>query len=116
MEVDADLARVLDDFKGESKPIGMCCIAPTILAKRFGAKGVNLTVGMSGGDEDVWPYSGAAGACEAMGAKHTDADVEEVVVDLENKIVTSPAYMKNAEPHEVHGSVGRMIKGVMDLI
>ncbi|GMI44310.1 hypothetical protein TrCOL_g11357 [Triparma columacea] len=116
MEVDADLSRVLDEFKGASKPIGLCCIAPTIAAKQFGGIGVKLTVGLSTGDEAVWPHAGAAGACEAMGAIHTDVDIDGVVVDLENKIVSSPAYMKNAAPHEVHFSVGKMVKEVMGLI
>jgi len=71
-------------------PTGLCCIAPTIAAKQFGDTGVKLTVGMSSGDEAVWPYAGAAGACEAMGATHTDVDIDGVVVDLDAKVVTSP--------------------------
>ena len=44
MEVDGTVSRVLKEFHGAGKPIGLCCIAPVIAAKVF--EGVEVTVGM----------------------------------------------------------------------
>ena len=113
MTVDDDLARVVKEFHAERKPIGMCCIAPTIASKII--PGCEVTVGMSVGEESVWPHQGAAGGCEAMGATHKDTDIDDVHVDKANKLVTSCAYMKEASAIEVHLNVGQMIKGVLAL-
>ncbi|GMH81218.1 hypothetical protein TL16_g08861 [Triparma laevis f. inornata] len=94
MTVDPDLAKVIKGFRSENKPIGMCCIAPTIAAKMI--PNAKLTVGQSSGPEEMWPHSGAAGSCEAMGATHVDTEIDGVCIDSDNKLVTSAAYMKNA--------------------
>ena len=113
MKVDEEMTKVLLDFHAQGKPIGLCCIAPTIAAKLI--PGCEVTVGMSSGSEDVWPYQGAAGGCEAMGATHKDTDIDGVHTDVKNKLVTSCAYMKNGTAAEVHESVGKMVAGVLAL-
>lgn len=42
--------------------------------------------------------------------------VHEVHVDAEHRVVTSPAYMANAKPHEVFDSVAGMVDGVLELL
>ena len=48
--VDEEVERVLKDFHGAEKVIGMCCIAPIILALVFGKSGVpiKITLGKKG--------------------------------------------------------------------
>ncbi len=114
MSVDEDVSRVVSDFHAAGKPIGLCCIAPTLAAKLI--PGCEVTVGMSSGSEDVWPHQGAAGGCEAMGATHIDTDISSAGhVDERNKLVTTCAYMKNASAAEVHESVGHMVSGVLGM-
>ena len=113
MKVDDEVVRVVESFHAAKKPIGLCCIAPTLAAKLI--PGCELTVGMSTGSEDVWPYQGVAMVCETMGAVHFDTDIDGCHKDTLNKLVTSCAYMKNASAAEVHASVGRMIAGVLEL-
>ena len=48
MTVHPEVSRVLTDFHGAAKPIGLCCIAPMLAAKVLGSKGVTLTLGKSG--------------------------------------------------------------------
>ena len=43
-------------------------------------------------------------------------DLNEAHVDEKNLIVTSPAFMCNAKPHEIYESVGAMITALMALI
>ena len=114
MTVNPDLAAAIGGFRDQGKPLGACCIAPTILARTVPS--ASLTVGQSSGSEDVWPYQGAAGAIEAMGGQHVDTEIDGFHVDEKNKIVTSAAYMKNATPSEAHNSVGLMVSKVLSLM
>lgn len=114
MSVIPDLVAAISGFRDQGKPLGACCIAPTILAKTVPS--ASLTVGQSSGSEDVWPYQGAAGAINAMGGKHVDTEIDGFHVDEANKIVTSAAYMKNATPSEVHNSVGLLVSKIVSLM
>ena len=83
--VQADFLALAQAFRDASKPIGLVCIAPALTGKIFGAAaGAVCTVG---NDVDV------AAAIEQTGASHRDCPVNEAVVDRENKLVTTPAYM-----------------------
>ncbi len=42
--------------------------------------------------------------------------MKEVTIDKENKVVTSPAYMKgDASPAEVYEGIGKMVEAALDL-
>ena len=41
---------------------------------------------------------------------------QEIHIDAENKIVTTPAFMCDTKYHEIHDGVGKMVKGVLDLV
>lgn len=53
MTVIPEVERVLKDFHGAKKPIGLCCIAPMLAAKVLGGSGVTITLGKSG-RPSVW--------------------------------------------------------------
>ena len=44
-----------------------------------------------------------------------EKDVNEVHIDQKNKIVTTPAYMKDASQFEVFTGIGKMIDEVLKL-
>jgi enhancing lycopene biosynthesis protein 2 len=108
--VDHDVARVLRAFHAQRKPIGLCCIAPVLAAKVLGVgaggPGVAVTIG-----ED----EGVAGAIASWGSRNIPRAVTETAVDDANLIVTTPAYMCDARPHEVFEGIGKMIDGVAAL-
>lgn len=108
MTVDPEIERILKEFKASGKPIALCCIAPILAAKVLGTEGVKLTMGKKG-DENEWPYGGAIDAARSFGATLVESDVSEVVIDDENKIVTTPAYMYNGKFHEIQDGVSKMI-------
>ena len=74
---------------------------------------MKLTVGSSYLDEK-WPYAERTQVQE-IGATHVDSSIAEAVVDAENKVVTSPAYMYEGQPHEIFDSVGKMVDAVVDM-
>lgn len=105
-----DVERALKAFHAAGKPIGLCCIAPALAARVFGRPGKDsanaptITLG---------PESGAADAARAMGARHVAKPVTEAVTDEGNRIVTTPAYMCEADPFGVFTGIGTMVEGVV---
>jgi enhancing lycopene biosynthesis protein 2 len=105
-QIDPQVARVVQAFHQEGKPIAAICIAPAIMALALGKTGINLTIG-----EDA----GTASELEKTGAKHQNCAVEKYVVDQSNKVITTPAYMYGtAKPHQifegVSGAIAELIK------
>lgn len=99
--------RVVEEFYNAKKPIGAICIAPALLAKVLGPKGVTLTIGQ---DRET------AQEIEKTGAKHQDCSVTSCVVDKGHKIVTSPAYMyDDAPPHQVFKGIQSLAAALKNL-
>ena len=49
----------------------------------------------------------------ALGACHVNCEVDEVVVDVENKLVTTPAYMTAQNILQAHASINKMVETVL---
>ncbi|MCA8974997.1 MAG: isoprenoid biosynthesis glyoxalase ElbB [Planctomycetes bacterium] len=102
---DADLARLLQQMHASGKPIGAICIAPAVLAAVLGRSvHPTLTIGND---------TATAAALGAMGASHLDCAVTECVVDADNRIVTTPAYMYDARVDEVAAGIGKLVEAVL---
>ena len=106
--VQRDVARVVSEAHAAGKPLAFVCIAPVIAAKVLGQTGgAELTIG---DDADT------AGAINAMGATHVECPVKEAHVDTENKIVSTPAYMKAQSVAEVYEGVKRSVDELLKLV
>ncbi len=102
--VDPDVARVLNEARAAGKAIGLICISPTIGARLF--KGCNLTIGT---DEAT------AAAIEKMGCRHHERATEELCVDEDHRIVSTPAYMSAQRIGQVYEGIGRLVDKVLEL-
>jgi len=102
-----EVARVVREAIAAQRPVGACCIAPVLLAiitKRSGPQ-LKLTVG---DDADTKK------ALHAMGAEHVDCKVDDVVVDKEHHVVTTPAYMYgDARLSAVRAGIESMVQQVV---
>lgn len=87
------------------KPIGALCIAPVILAKVLA--GVKLTIGQDPGTSE---------ALETMGAKAVTTKQQEIVIDQENKIVTSPCYMLDSSLVDIAEGAKNTVKALLELL
>lgn len=92
-------------FAKASKPAGYACIAPALMTSVYG-KGVHLTIGT---DQDT------AAAIRHMGGVHEDRQVNEVVVDKQNKVVSTPAYMLAKNILQAAESIDKMVVNVLAL-
>lgn len=93
------LREVLIEFHDARKPIGLMCIAPVLVPGLFG-HGIAVTIGS---DPTV------AGAISAMGGLHRTCPVDDIVVDFEHRVVTTPAYM-------LANSIGEAASGIFKLV
>ena len=90
-----------------AKPIGFICITPaSVGALTLGGDGVILTIG---NDDET------ASAIETLGAKHQVCSVEDMVVDLDNKIVSTPAYMLGPNVKDVRIGIAKLGKQVLSM-
>ncbi|MBJ2129959.1 isoprenoid biosynthesis glyoxalase ElbB [Alteromonas sp. IB21] len=98
-----DVLNVCEAFARAKKPAAYACIAPALAAKVYG----NQTKMTIGNDNDT------ANALNALGACHVDCAVDEVVVDNDAKLVTTPAYMMANSISEAHASISKMVSTVL---
>lgn len=106
--VDPDVARLLKETVQAKKPLGAVCITPALLAKVLGAEiAPSLTIGTD---------AETAAAVQKMGAAHVECPVRETVVDRENKIVTSPAYMLAGRINEAADGIEKTVKTLLSMI
>ena len=111
------MARVIRQFIDAGKPIGLCCIAPIIAAivlSKEDNKKVKMTLGKRSGEG--WPYAATIDKAIEFGVEHEEKNVNEICIDEENKIVTTPAYMFDGQFHEIHDGVSKMIEATLALI
>ena len=106
--VDPDVETLVSDMLEQKKPIGAICIAPALLARIAGQRGVSakLTIGSD---------PATAGALKAMGCTHENCAVTELSVDEQNKIVSTPAYMLGPGPAAVHEGIRKLVERVLQL-
>lgn len=107
--VQPDVARLIRDVVAAKKPLGAICIAPAVVSKVLGEEKLahKLTIGT-----DV----GTAQALTAMGSTHVDCDVRNCVIDKDNKMVSTPAYMLANNIGEAAEGIEKAVKAVIDLM
>ena len=106
-EVNAEVARVLQEAHQAGKPLGFVCIAPVIAAKLFGREQVELTIGND---------AGTTKALQAAGAQHVNCTVHNVVVDRRLKVVTTPAYMLAGRITEAEAGINKLVQAVLEMV
>lgn len=92
----------------QRKPIGFVCIAPAVAAAIFHGTDVHLrlTIGCDGE---------TARAMETLGATHVNRGVAELEVDVEHRIVSTPAYMLAGRISEAATGIERLVAAVVEM-
>ena len=101
-----DVERVLKAFYEDQKPIAAICIAPAVVARVLGKKGIAVTIG---NDEQT------AAEIVKTGAIHEVCPVTEYISDRDHRILTTPAYMYEAQPYEVFTGISKMIREFVEI-
>jgi enhancing lycopene biosynthesis protein 2 len=106
--VQPDVLRLVREMAKAKKPICAICIAPAMIALALGKDlAPQLTIGND---------KGTAQAINATGSKHVDCAVDDCVIDRENLIVTTPAYMLAGHISEAAAGIEKAIQTTIQLI
>ena len=105
----SDVQRLVVEILEADKPLGAICIAPVMVAKILEFLGRTGTV--TGGfnveiNNDI----------KAMGINTIEVGAEEIVIDKENKIVTTPAYVEAKSMNESFTGIEKLANKVLDMI
>ena len=102
-----EVSRVIKEFHADAKPIGVICIAPSLVALTLGKEGVELTIG----NDDA-----TAAVIKKTGARHTSCPVDDYISDRDHKVLSAPAYMyDDAKPFEVYTGIRKMILELVEM-
>ncbi|GGI81119.1 isoprenoid biosynthesis glyoxalase ElbB [Shewanella gelidii] len=102
-DVEPAVVQFVGEFKIAHKPVGFICIAPVMIPKIYGAG----TKGTIGHDVDT------VQAFNLMGGEHQEAAVDEIVVDVHSKVVSTPAYMLAGSILEAKSGIDKLVSQVL---
>ncbi len=108
-EVEPEVYRVLTTAMRDQIPLGFICIAPVLGARIAHALGKSLTLTI-GTDPNT------AADIESLGCKHQLSNVSECVVDIENKVVSTAAYMFAKNIAECFSGISALVKEIKSMI
>ena len=106
--VQPEVLSLLREMVNAKKPICAICIAPALVAL---ALGKDLSPQITIGNDP-----GTAQAIAATGSKHVECAVNDCVIDRENLIVSTPAYMLAGRISEAADGIEKAIKATLELI
>ena len=106
--INPDVYRLVVEMLISKKPIGAICIAPAMMSKILFEQNLsaNLTVGSDATtSKDI----------ETMGSQHQNCSTREVVIDVKNKIVSTPAYMDAKSISEVAEGIEKLVNEIVSM-
>ena len=108
---------LLINMMNVGKPIAALCVSPVVLAKALEGSDIKPTLTI-GTDKEESPYdiAGFTGGLEKTGMATEMKSVREISVDRENKIVTAPCYMMDANILDIRKNVRSAIEALRDLV
>jgi enhancing lycopene biosynthesis protein 2 len=108
-KVHPEVSRLVKEFSSKKKPQGVACIAPAMFAKIYEGESAHPTLTI-GNDPDT------SEKIEIMGSHHQDCAVQDIVLDAENKIVSTPAYMLGQSISQVADGIEKSVRELIKMI
>ena len=105
----SDIERLVREIIEAGKPLGAICIAPVMVAKVLQNMGREGKV-TGGCDKQI------TADIQAMGIETEQAGAGDIVVDEENKIVSTPAYVEAKSIKEAAEGIEKLVATVLQLI
>ena len=116
-EINGEVKRIINEFVHAKKPIVGLCMGPTVIAKALQGAGLeaHLTVGST---EEASPYDidAISQAMEKTGAVAVMTTIQEITVDVENKIITAPCYMMEGSITDVRDNIKKAIDELFEML
>lgn len=99
------------------KPIAALCVSPVVMAKALEGSSINpnLTIG-SKNDPSPYDIEEFSKGLQSVGMRTENKSVQEILVDRNNKIITAPCYMMEANIVEIRENIRSAVHALKDLI
>jgi enhancing lycopene biosynthesis protein 2 len=106
----SDVKLLIVNLINIGKPIVALCVSPVVLAKAMQDSNIqlNLTIGSSKSNS---PYtiSDFMSGINITGASASEREIHEILIDKENKIISAPCYMMEANILEIRKNIKQAI-------
>lgn len=106
--VHPEVLRIVRSMRAAGKPMGFACIAPAIAAAAF--RGTEVHARMTVGTD-----ASTSSTLEKMGARPGLRPVNDIEVDVEHKIVTTPAYMLAERITQAANGIDKLVEKVLSM-
>jgi len=99
------------------KPIAALCVSPIVLSKAFEDSGIklNMTIGSSN-EKSPYDISSFEAGMQQCGVQTSSSSIKEITIDKENKIVSAPCYMMDANILEIRKNIRSAVEALSDLV
>lgn len=103
--VNSIISKICQEFTKAKKPVGFICIAPVMIPAIYDFP-VQMTIGSD---------KATAHIVTNRGAIHHERKVDEICVDNNHKIVSTPAYMLAQNIFEAYKGINKLVNKVIEL-
>lgn len=104
-DIHPGVKRLVQNMFEAKKPMGFVCIAPaSVAAVALRDKDIKLTIGNDEGTNQ---------AIDSLGNHAVNAAVDDIVIDDENNVVSTPAYMLANNIVEAEGGIEKLVAEVV---
>ncbi len=103
--IDSDVKNLIKQIIQSKKPLGAMCIAPVVVAVAL--KETNIHPVLTIGSDDK-----TASDIEFLNAKHKKCKADQIAVDKENRIVSTPAYMIGPGISDIGKGIEKLVKKI----
>ena len=104
-QLQPDIKTACQQFATMAKPAGYMCIAPAMIPLIYNA-GTKVTIG---DDPET------ASAINMLGAEHVNCAVDDIVIDEQHKLVSTPAYMLAESILEADAGIEKLVKAIIKM-
>lgn len=115
-KIRSDIKLLIVNLINIGKPIVALCVSPVVLAKAMEDSSIHLNMTI-GSKKSASPYSISdfMEGINATGASTTERELNEILIDSENKVITAPCYMMEANIVEIRENIKQAIDALKDL-
>ena len=108
-EIHPEVNQIIQEMMKANKPLGFICIAPALFARA--AKNADKTSKITIGNDQA-----TADEIIKLGSQHEMCTVDDFIVDEENKIVSTPAYMLANSISEAASGIEKLVKKILEWV
>ena len=108
-DIHPEVNRIIQEMLQANKPLGFICIAPALFARA--TKNADKSTRVTIGNDQV-----TAEQIEKLGSKHEICTVDDFIVDEENKIVSTPAYMLAGSISEAASGIEKLVHRILEWV